>query len=259
VESALYSELARAEEAHWWARGRAAILESSLERWVEQLLPGRAGQLRLLDVGCGTGFLAARMQRFGVVEGLETAPEARALARERLGPGFVLHEAPLPGGLPAGASYDVVTAFDVLEHLEDPGPALAALRSALRPGGFLLCTVPAFQFLWSAHDEAHHHFRRYRDALLRVQLQQAGFEVRWSSHFNAWLFPAVASVRLAQRLLPRPANATAATSDLAAPPAAPLNAFLERLFASERHVLVRGGRLPFGVSLAAVAVRPQGA
>jgi SAM-dependent methyltransferase len=199
------------------------------------------------------------MQRFGTVEGLETAPEARALARERLGPGFLLHEAPLPGGLPAGATYDVVTAFDVLEHLEDVGPALAALRAALRPGGFLLCTVPAFPFLWSAHDEAHHHFRRYRDGLLRGQLQQAGFEVRWSSHFNAWLFPAVAAVRLAQRVLPRRTDAPAAQSDLALPPPAPVNALLERLFASERHVLVRGGRLPFGVSLAAVAVRAEGA
>jgi SAM-dependent methyltransferase len=250
VESFLYDELARAEEAHWWARGRRTLVEALLARHVEERLPGRAGSLHLLDVGCGTGYLLEVLRRFGEVEGLETSPDARAIARKRMGEGLVLHERPLPEGLPADARYDVVTAFDVLEHLEDPAPALRAIRSALRPEGFFLCTVPAFPMLWSAHDELHHHFRRYRAPLLREQLEQAGFAVRWMSHFNTWLFPGVAAVRLAQRLLPR-RNHSQAASDLGSPPPAPLNSALEQLFASERHLLARV-TLPFGVSLAAV-------
>ncbi|MEN9799545.1 MAG: hypothetical protein RL653_3242 [Pseudomonadota bacterium] len=250
MESFLYDELARAEEAHWWARGRRTLVEALLSRHVEQRLPGRGGSLRLLDVGCGTGYLLEALRRFGEVEGLETSPDARAIARRRMGEGLVLHERPLPEGLPAGARYDVVTAFDVLEHLEDPGPALHAIRASLRPGGFFLCTVPAFPVLWSAHDELHHHFRRYRAKVLREQLEEAGFTVQWMSHFNTWLFPGVAAVRLAQRLLPR-RSGEQATSDLGSPPPALLNTALERLFASERHLLARM-KLPFGVSLAAV-------
>ena len=253
MESFLYGELARAEEAHWWARGRRAILGSLLERQVEALLPGRKGALELLDVGCGTGYLLQLLRTFGNVEGLETSPDARAIARQRLGDSLVLHERPLPGGLPEGKRYDVVTAFDVLEHLEDPLPALRAIHGALQPGGFFLCTVPAFPLLWSAHDELHHHFRRYRAPLLRGQLEQAGFTVRWTSHFNTWLFPGIAAVRLAERLLPGK-TAAEGSSDLGKPPPAPLNAALEALFASERHLLAHV-RLPFGVSLAAVGTK----
>jgi SAM-dependent methyltransferase len=248
VEPQLYEEMASLEDAHWWFRGRRDICRDALERH----LPARR-PLRLLDVGCGTGGNLPMLQQFGEVEGLELDPGAVARSRARLGDASRVHQGALPDGIPRAHPYDAVTALDVLEHLEDPEAALAAIARALVPGGVLLCTVPAFMFLWTEHDEVNHHHRRYRRALLSDQLRSAGFQVRHVSYFNSWLFPPIAALRLVRRLWPRP-HAPAPAGDLAMPPR-PLNALLARLFASERH-LVTSGSLPFGVSLLAVGVRP---
>lgn len=244
MEKHLYSELAKGEERHWWPRGRRRVLASVFDAW----LPKR--RLQILDVGCGTGFMLEELKRFGEVEGLETSPEARALVRERFGEGLVLHERPLPEGIPSGRTYDLVTAFDVLEHLEDPLPTVRAIHAALAPDGMFICTVPAFMLLWSRHDELNHHFRRYTAGMLREQLTAGGFDVQWSSYFNSLLFPPAAAVRIAQRLLPRRAEGEG--SDLGDTPPGPLNAAMEQIFAAERHLLART-RLPFGLSVLAIA------
>lgn len=240
----MFDELARSEERHWWPRGRRQVLGSVFDAW----LP--TGDLRILDVGCGTGFMMEELRRFGSVEGLETAAEARAFVRRRFGADVVLHEASLPGGIPTDRTYDLVTAFDVLEHLEDPVQSLRAIHRALGEAGLFICTVPAFMALWSDHDVVNHHFRRYHAALLREQLLAAGFEVLWSSYFNALLFPFAAAVRLGQRLLPRRRSAPA--SDLGKLPPWPINFALERIFAAERR-LIAAMPLPVGLSLVAVA------
>lgn len=248
MDARLYEEFASLEDAHWWFRGRRDICRDTLARHLPSRRP-----LRLLDVGCGTGGNLPMLRQFGEVEGLELDAGAVARSRARLGDGVQVHQGALPDGIPEGRPYDAITALDVLEHLADPEAALGAIVRALVPGGVFLCTVPAFMFLWTEHDELNHHFRRYRRPLLAAQLRGAGLQLRHISYFNSWLFPPIAAVRLVRRLWPGP-RAPEPHSDLAMPPR-PLNALLARLFASERH-LVTSGSLPFGVSLLAVGVRP---
>lgn len=243
MEAHLYEEMARVEEHHWWFRGRRAVILAVMRRHLEPR-PSR----RILDVGCGTGGNLAALRQFGQVEGLDHSEEALRYCRERLGPDFLLHRGALPEGLPPGR-FDVVTALDVLEHLPDAVGALRALRQALEPTGVLVCAVPAFPFLWSAHDEVHHHQRRYTLALLRQQLAEAGLRLRWSSYFNSLLFPPIAAVRLWQRLGTR---RRAVRSDVEAGGPAWSNRLLEAVFSAERFLVPRFP-LPAGVSLLALA------
>lgn len=248
MDAQLFDEMAQVQANHWWFQGRRAVVHQALRRWLPED-PART----VLDVGCGTGSMLPMLQAFGKVEGLEASEHAVAACRRQLGDAVTVHTGMLPDGVPAGRRYDVVSAFDVLEHIPDAAlqPALGALRAALRPGGLFVCTVPAFRFLWSEHDTVHQHQRRYTDALLRAQLGEAGFDVQWSSYFNTLLFPPIAAARLLGKLLPARRHGG---SDLQASGAL-ANAVLGAVFGAERHLVGRVP-LPVGVSLLAVA-RPR--
>jgi len=243
MDEALYRQMRELEDRHWWFTARRRIVESVLARLL--LGPGAP----ILDVGCGTGGNLAMLSRFGAVMGAEYDATAALLARERgVAP---VARAALPDRLPFAASqFQLVTLFDVLEHIDDDQGSLTTLAGLLRPGGFLVLTVPAFPFLWSAHDTEHHHKRRYRAAQLRERITAAGLNVQWLSYYNSVLFPPVAMVRLLGKVVPH----KSVGSEVALPPA-PLNTLLENVFAAERHWLGRVP-VPFGVSLMAVARKP---
>jgi SAM-dependent methyltransferase len=204
--------------------------------------------IRIFDVGCGAGEMLDILTAYGRVGAIDMSDKAVSYCRDRLGDAVDVNVGRIPDDLPPAGSMDLITAFDVIEHIDDDVGALKAIHNALRPGGLFVCTVPAFQFLWSHHDEVNHHKRRYRAPLLRERLENAGYRIDHLSYFNTWLFPVAAAARLAQRVRP---SADDSGSDLSMPPG-PVNEILTRLFASERHV-VRRHRLPFGVSLVAVA------
>ncbi len=247
MESELYSAHAKLEDHHWWFSGRRAVVREVLKQRVAPV-EGR----RILDVGCGTGGMLSMLREFGDVEGIDSSDEALAYARERLGPDAKLGKGELPDGIPEGRTYQLITAFDVIEHIPDAVAALKSIHGALEPGGVFVCTVPAFQFLWSVHDDLNHHQRRYDAELLKAQLSTAGFELRFTSYFNSLLFPPIAAVRLLQKVMPEKPGSTGAGDLDEAPPL--VNGLLKRLFSAERHLLKRAS-LPFGVSLIAVASR----
>jgi|APLak6261675434_1056106.scaffolds.fasta_scaffold01230_2 2-polyprenyl-3-methyl-5-hydroxy-6-metoxy-1,4-benzoquinol methylase len=244
MESAEFEKHERHEANHWWFEGRRRCIASVLET---RLKPAAARTL--LDVGCGTGGMFPMLARFGVVSGAEYSSDARERAQRRF-PEVSISRCELPDDLPAGP-YTVVTAFDVIEHVDDPVGALRSMSQRLAPDGQLVVTVPAFQFLWSQHDVSLHHRRRYSRELLVEHMTAAGLRVTFESYFNTALFPVVLAARLAGRVLPRPT--TPHDTDLRPLPG-PFNAALTRLFGSESKVLARG-RLPVGVSLIAVGER----
>jgi 2-polyprenyl-3-methyl-5-hydroxy-6-metoxy-1,4-benzoquinol methylase len=247
VDATVYEANERLEQTHWWFEGRRQVIRQVMRK---HLTP-RDGR-RLLDVGCGTGGMFPLLEELGSVEGAEASADARERAARRFGR-FTVHTCELPNGLPQG-KWDVITAFDVIEHVDEPVEGLSQMRTRLGDGGQVVITVPAFQFLWSQHDEIHHHRRRYDRALLTSQLTSAGFRVRFMSYFNAWLFPAVAGVRLLGKVLPM-RNGHA--SDLSQPPDL-VNRALTHLFSSERFA-VGATQLPFGVSMIAVTDPRPGA
>jgi SAM-dependent methyltransferase len=230
----------QAEDRHWWYRGRRKVLE----RVVEDLrLPARA---RILDAGCGSGRNMVELARHGTVTGVELADASVSLARER-GAGEVIAGSVLEMPFEAD-SFDLAASLDVIEHLEDDLTALRELRRVVAPGGSLLVTVPAYQWLWSGHDEINHHFRRYT----RRSLQRAGEEAGWqqvrTTYFNSLLLPAAILLRVLDRFSRK---TTESSLDLWVPPE-PMNWLLERPLQLEAALIGRGGRIPAGLSLLAV-------
>lgn len=246
MDEALYRDHADMEEGHWWFEGRRAIVQDLLS----QRLPCGASDRRLLDVGCGTGGMLPMLAEFGHVIGLEMSSEAAERARTRAPHAAQVLVGRVPDDLP-DAQFDVVSAFDVIEHIEDDLGAVKHLVESLRPGGLLVVTVPAFQWLWSPHDDLNQHKRRYTRARLRRLLSGAHLEVEYTSYFNTWLLPVVAAVRLARKL---PQNKGDGGSDFAMP-APRVNRALSKLFQSERRVLRRAS-FPAGVSIVAICRRP---
>lgn len=243
MESSEFEKHEQLEAEHWWFEGRRRCIAGVLDTHLHP-----ASSRTLLDVGCGTGGMFPLLRRYGTVKGAEFSSDARERARRRF-PELDAQPCRLPDELPEGR-YDVVTAFDVIEHLDDPVASVKTLASRLAPAGQLVVTVPAFQLLWSAHDVALHHRRRYSRGLLLEHLQAAGLRVTYDSFFNTALFPVVAAARLLERV-----RGPAKSSDTDLKPAPRLvNLALTHLFGGEAHVLTRA-RLPVGVSLIAVAER----
>ncbi|MEE8248503.1 MAG: methyltransferase domain-containing protein, partial [Alphaproteobacteria bacterium] len=188
--------MAEVEARHWWGVGRRRIVDHLIAAL------GLPADATILDAGCGTGGNLAMLARHGRVLAFELDPEARAIAAARSG--LTIEPGQLPHALPAAAQrLDLVTLLDVLEHLDDDRAALQGLFERLAPGGRVVVTVPALPALWSRHDEAHHHRRRYRKGELVARARAAGFEIDLVSYYNFWLFPALAGVRLVDTLVKR--------------------------------------------------------
>lgn len=230
------------EQWHWWFRGRRRIVASVLDR---DLKSGESNDI--LSVGCGpaTGlewllpFAGAR----GTVTGLD--PEAAHAIPCPEGIEFIvgrMEEPPL-----ASRVFDVVLAMDVLEHLDDDLAGLQQAVRLLRPGGYLLITVPAFPFLWGGQDVVSQHRRRYTKATLRDLLQRAGLRGFTVSYFNTLLFPVAAAIRTVRRLQ---GHSNRSRSDFEGSHPGFVNSALSSVFGSERHLI---GRIPLpaGISLMA--------
>lgn len=243
MERKVYEQMAQLDSRHWWFTARRRILDDVIERIVKP--PKDA---RILELGAGTGHNLAMLSRFGTVEASELDPIARELASERLGRPVV--EAALPDlSMFPEASYDLIALLDVLEHVPDDKGSLEAIRQLLKPGGALLVTVPINPWMWTAHDVAHHHHRRYRKREFRALAERAGYQIGLISPFNSLLFPPIAAIRLAGKL-------TGKDDSDDAMPSAPVNRVLDTIFGLERWLIGRVP-MPFGVSLVAVLRRPR--
>ena len=240
MERHIYARMAEIDRDHWWFVGRRRIVTALIERFRP-----RAGPLSILEVGAGTGSNIEMLQAFGTVDAVEPDDEARAFASARTG--LEIKGGYLPDGVRLeNGRYDLIVLLDVLEHIPEDRIALASLAAKLAPGGRLLLTVPAIPALWSGHDVAHHHHRRYTRRTLNAVVRAAGFRPIHRSAFNSLLLPAVVGVRAINKLLGRKGG------DDDRMPSARVNRLLATLFGAERHLAVRG-LLPVGVSIALVA------
>ena len=198
--------------------------------------------------------MLTHLAAYGKVQGVDIDEEAIGYCRERgltdvrLG---ALEKLPF-----ADASFDLVTALDVVEHLDDDLGALREIGRVLRPGGHLLMTVPAHRFLWGDQDEVNMHKRRYVAAEVRDRLNAAGFQVQRVSYINAFMFPPIAAIRWLRRLEHRLRPRTTQQSDFRYPAPRPVNFLLASIFGAEAPI-VRRVNLPIGVSILALASKPR--
>jgi SAM-dependent methyltransferase len=239
MERVVYQQMAELDDRHWWYRARRRIIADLIRR--EARPPANA---EVLEIGCGTGHNLAMLAGFGHVEGLELDDEARAISEKRLGRKVM--SAPLPelAGVPDG-HYDLIGAFDVIEHIEDDKAALTSIAAKLKPRGKFIMTVPAHQWMWSAHDVVNHHKRRYSKKRLKALINGSPMKLERIGYFNSLLFPLAVVERAASKVRGKE------DADVKLP-SAPLNAALEKVFEAERYLV---GRLPLppGLSLFAVA------
>jgi len=202
------------------------------------------GKRTILDVGSGSGSMIPMLQTFGDVTMLE--PDTQMVQKLR-------NEFKLPiihGTLENKqvGSYDIVTLFDVLEHIEDDNATLRRIHDILNEDGYVILTVPAYQFLWSKHDTEYHHKRRYTVPMLRERVEKAGFSIERITYFNTFLFPPALMVRLLQKVFKTNA------SDFN------VGSFLNRIFTivfSAERVALRLFNFPFGLSIFCIASRKR--
>ncbi|WP_303309535.1 class I SAM-dependent methyltransferase [Hymenobacter sp. BT730] len=234
------------EENYWWFQARRDMVF----RLIQDLkLPHTAA---VLEIGCSGGPLLQRLAAVGYsnLTGIDVSEAGVAVARQR----GISNVSCMDGAhldFP-DASFDLVVASDVLEHIQDEAQALREWMRVLRPGGQLLVFVPAFQFLWGKHDEVNQHWRRYSAAQLTAALRTAGLQVQRHSYWNVGLFFPTAAVRLLKRLLP--ADERPAKDDFFATP--PLLNTLLRGYISAENRLLQALNAPVGVSVFALARKP---
>ena len=189
---AQYETQYKLEIDHWWYRVRRELVRDIFYRYV------KGKQLKILDVGCGTGALMKELGSYGDVYGLDFSEDAIEYCRERGEKNLTIGSI---NSIPFESGYfDAVVALDVIEHVQDDVGAIAEIKRVLKPGGICLIFVPAFKILWGKADELGCHFRRYRLPELEDKISRTGLIVKKSSYFNFMLFLPILAVRLIVRL-----------------------------------------------------------
>jgi SAM-dependent methyltransferase len=240
MDTAAFAHMAATESSHWWFVGRRAVIDALISGLV---LP-EAG--KILEAGCGTGGNIATLRRHGSVSAFEPHVDALAYARERHPDDDIL-----PGALPSQVphepgSFDLVAALDVLEHVDDDVGSASALADLVRPGGWLIVTVPAHQALWGSHDRRLHHVRRYGRAEMLRLFERDDLELVRCTPFNMVLAPIAVLYRILETVLRLDLG-----NQERVPPSL-LNRLLGRLFGMEAWWVRTGRGLPYGISYAAV-------
>jgi SAM-dependent methyltransferase len=239
----LYPELYEMEQRHWWFTAKHTIVASLLRRFL-----GRSSEdarQRVADLGCGCGMILQKLSSTYDVIGADGSDQAVAFCAQR---GVKAVIGRFPDDIPLERNtYDAVLLLDVLEHLDDDLASAKTAASLLKPGGILVCTVPAYQWLWTKRDEHHQHKRRYSKRQFRRLFEMPGLKLELLSYMNTALLPLAVVERLMRKIFPIGAGQT----DLRVP-VAPINAAMRTTFASERLLLGRVW-MPAGLSLVAVA------
>lgn len=240
MDRSAYQKHYQLDQTHFWRIAKRRLVL----RWLEKYIPHQESQ-RILDIGGGCSVISGQLRRFGDVIVVEPDPEMAELAETQLG--VTVQKGSLPQDVGVNGQFDVITLLDVLEHVDDDTLSLQVIHHLMSAGGVFVCTVPAYQWLWSDHDVVLHHKRRYTRRRLRERLQSAGFRVERISYYTSLLLPVVALQRITSRFLKsgRPAEYSVHT------PSTMLNGLLSAIMSTERGILDHVS-LPFGSALIAI-------
>lgn len=228
------------EDEHWWFVGRRSILRSFLQRILDS---GNSSDPGILDVGCGTGANLEMLRDFGSATGVDVSEEAIQYCRDK---GLNVKKGSAEKLPFEDASFDLVTALDVIEHLDDDVGGLKEMFRVTKPGGAALIFVPAFMWLWGVQDDISEHKIRYTKSQIVERVEAAGYCVERATYANFTFFAPILAGRLFMKISgikPESENNINVSA---------LNGVFGSVFGSERLLLNRIG-FPFGVSLIVVA------
>lgn len=243
MQKSVYHQFASIEEFNWWFVARRKIIDSFLKRYVK----GRPADLNALDVGAGTGTNISVIQKVAHnITCLEPSDEGCEYISRQSIPNCRVIKGNFPEAIPAHEKFDLITMFDVLEHIEDDRKVVQSLKNMLNKNGQVFITVPAYKWMWTDHDEVVHHKRRYTAQSLEDLFVSHGFIIEHITYFNSILFPPIALYRLISKFFaPRKKN----TDFIPLPKF--INSILTWIFVLEKPVL-KYISLPFGVSVFAI-------
>lgn len=242
MDNYVYEDLREHQEEHWWFKARREILTRAL-RGLD--LPPDS---EILEIGCGTGGNLEMLGALGNVCGVEMHEEACQYARTSSGKDIRVGY--LPDQVPFDKKFDLICLLDVVEHIENDAEALKSLNSMLKPGGRIVITVPAYQWMYGKHDVLLHHFRRYSRSTLEKVVSGSDIAIEKLTYFNALLLPITILAFIIDKLTPVDKFTG---YDV---PASWLNATFYNIFRLERFVIDKLN-LPFGSSLLMVS-KPLG-
>ena len=247
MASTFHDELHAQEATHWWHVGKRERVRYLIARFADRDGSGD----RALDVGCGTGGWLRVLGQRGWAAGLDHEPRALAYYRQQ-GLGRLIQHDLARGPWPIrAAAFDLITALDIVEHVEDDAGFVGEMFRVLRPGGLAVVSVPSFQWLWSYWDEWLGHKRRYTRRQVTGLMQQAGFRIVWASYAECATLLAIAPLRWWKQRQVRRGRSVSSDN---APPPAWINA---ALLGYERfeNWLLQWTPLPWGTSVAVVGVK----
>lgn len=242
MEQHTYGIMDEVEGSHWWFVGRRAILEGFMRGIVESFRTPRS-PFRILDVGCGTGANLEMLSQFGTAEGVDVSDDALEFCRKK---GLKVQKG-LAEEMPfADGAFDVVTALDVVEHLDDDVAGLKEMRRVMADDGRALIFVPAFMWLWGVQDDISNHRIRYTRKQIVERMERAGFEIERATYANITFFAPVLAGRTIMKLTGlKPASEN--NINISA-----LNGIFGKIFSAES-VWLKRANIPFGVSIVLVA------
>lgn len=242
MEQHTYAIMDRVEDKHWWFVGRRAILETFLKK-ISSSLVTQHSSVKILDVGCGTGANLEMLRQFGEAEGVDVSDDALEFCREK---GLAVQKG-MAEILPyEDETFDITTALDVVEHLDDDIAGLKEMHRVTKTGGYSLIFVPAFMWLWGVQDDISNHRIRYTKKQIVERLEKAGFKVERATYANFTFFAPILGGRTLMRLTgirPESENNINVSA---------LNGLFGKVFSAERHIL-KNFDFPFGVSVVVVA------
>jgi len=240
MEQHTYGIMNDVEGKHWWFVGRRAILEEFLRIIIPHQ---KAEKPKILDVGCGTGANLEMLAQFGASEGVDVSDDALEFCKAK---GLKVHKG-LAESLPfEDESFDVVTALDVVEHLDDDVSGLKEMHRVLKTGGKTLIFVPAFMWLWGVQDDISNHRIRYTKKQIVERLEKAGFTVERATYANWTFFAPILAGRTLMKITgikPESENNVNVSA---------LNGIFGKIFSSER-LWLKKFDFPFGVSIVITA------
>lgn len=244
MDKRYYNEYFYLERNHWWFKARLKILGSIIR---DKFKSTEKSNFKILNVGAATGASSIMLDEFGEVTSLEYDRDCCKYLEHKTG--IIAVNASLTNLPLEDSSYDLICAFDVIEHIEDDHKAVSEIYRVLKPNGYTILTVPAFNFLWSKHDEINHHFRRYKKKNFIRLLENNQLVTIYSTYFNFLLFLPIAIIRLLLRVIPRNTDNKSSGSDNEIfQNYNIINSILFRIFMIEKNILKSKLRLPFGVS-----------
>ncbi len=227
------------QKKHWWFASKKIIILDAISRYANLTKDSY-----ILDIGCGSGLMLNELEKLGNTTGMDMSNEAISFSKEifkgTIKQGFLPHNVPFEAN-----QFNLITALDVIEHIENDIESLKSIRRILNEHGIAIITVPAYMFLWSHFDELNEHKRRYTLPELKFKLQQSGLTIEKISYYNTFLFPIAYAVRKLNNLFGRNGS-----SDIDMPGNA-VNFLLQKIFSFEKFFL-RFLNFPFGVSILAV-------